>query len=59
MADIQSAQEHKKRIEKNYNDEIRLLTNKVKELNSYTQDLEAKNAQRLRETLITDVRHPD
>jgi len=56
MSDLESAQEHKKRIEQNYNEEIKLLNNKIKELNNYIQELETKNTQRLRDSIGTEVK---
>jgi len=51
MNDIESLQEHKKRIERNYKDEVRLMNTKVQELNDYIHELELKNTQRLKGSL--------
>jgi len=56
MSDLESAQEHKKKIELNFNEEIKLLNNKIKELNNYILELETKNTQRLRDSIGAEVR---
>jgi len=55
MNDIESLQEHKKRIEKNYKDEVRLMNTKVQELTDYIHELELKNTQRLKGSFGTEV----
>jgi len=55
MNDIESLQEHKKRIERNYKDEVRLMNTKVQELNDYIHELELKNTQRLKGSLGSEV----
>lgn len=55
LNDIEQVQAHKQKIEKSYQEETRLLNEKVKELNEYIRGLEAKKNEKLREALSPDV----
>jgi hypothetical protein len=53
--DLNNAHEHRKKMEKNYLDNIALLNNKIRELSEYVEDLETKNNMRVRESFMPDV----
>lgn len=44
MEDMNTAAEHRKRMEKNFNDNIQLQNKKIEELNQYINDLETRHA---------------
>ena len=56
LKDMELAQEHRKRMEKSYQDAINLLDEKVTGLNDYIQDLETRNTERMRRSLTPEVR---
>ena len=53
--DTQLAQEHRKKMEKAYQNAINLLDEKVGGLNEYIEELEARNNARIRESLTPEV----
>lgn len=53
---MELAQEHRKRMEKSYQDAINLLDEKVTGLNDYIQDLETRNTERMRRSLTPEVK---
>ncbi len=53
--DAQLAQEHRKRMEKSYQNVITLLDEKVSGLNIYIEELEARSNQRIRSSITPEV----
>lgn len=53
--DTQLAQEHRKKMEKSYQNAINLLDEKVGGLNEYIEELEARNNARIRNELTPEV----
>ena len=53
--DTQLSQEHRKKMEKAYQNAINLLDEKVGGLNEYIEELEARNNARIRESLTPEV----
>lgn len=53
--DTQLAQDHRKRMEKSYQNAINLLDEKVGGLNEYIEELEARNNARIREEFTPEV----
>lgn len=47
--DIQISQEHRKKIETNYQEEIQVLNSKIAQLNEYIEDLEQKYNKKVKE----------
>jgi len=55
VSEIEMIRDHKQKIEKTYKEEVALLNDKLKQLSEYNQTLEAKNNDRLKESLSPNV----
>ena len=53
--ELENAQELRKKIEKNYQEEIRVLNEKIKQLNEYIDEMETKNNEKFRGSLTSEV----
>ena len=51
LNDFQLMQEHRKKIESNYNQELKVLNKKIYQLTEYSERLEAKYNKRVRESI--------
>lgn len=57
LNDLQLMQEHRKKIESNYNQELQVLNNKISQLTEYSESLEEKYNKRVRESISPIVRN--
>lgn len=55
MKELEVAQDLRSKLEKNYRDEVAVLNDKVRQLNEYIEDMEAKNNDRLRNSVPGEV----
>lgn len=53
--EIESAQDLRKKVEKNYQEELKVLNNKIQQLNQYIEEIETKNNEKLRFSLTGEV----
>ena len=49
LTDMESIQDHRKRIEASYQEEVEVLNNKIAQLNDYVEDLESKYNKKVKE----------
>ena len=55
MTELEVVQGLRKKIEKSFQDENRVLSNKVQQLSQYIHEMETKNNEKLRNSLGADV----
>ena len=55
MNELEVVQGLRKKMEKSFQDENRVLSNKVQQLNQYIHEMETKNNEKLRNSLGADV----
>jgi len=55
VGEIEVAQDLRKKVEKNYQEEIGVLNNKIHQLNEYIQEMEVKNNEKFRGSLTGEV----
>ena len=55
VGELEVSQDLRKKVEKNYQEEIGVLNNKIHQLNEYIQEMEAKNNEKFRGSLTGEV----
>jgi len=55
MKELQTTQDLRTKLEKNYRDEVAVLNDKIRQLNAYMEEMEAKNNERLRNSVPGEV----
>ncbi len=55
VGELEVAQDLRKKVEKNYQEEIGVLNNKIHQLNEYIQEMEVKNNEKFRGSLTGEV----
>lgn len=56
LNDLDIMQDHRKKIEANYQEEIHILNNKIAQLNSYIEELELKYNKQIKEPIFSPVK---
>lgn len=55
VSELESAQELRKKMEKNYQEEINILNENIKQLNEYIEEMETKHNEKFRGSLTGEV----
>jgi len=53
--ELEAAQKLRKTNERNYQDEVRVLNNKIQQLNDHIEEIETRAKEKLRSSLTSDV----